>query len=189
MNEPRTLTEAIARVGLALQALPWTDQVYGRAARQDQQGPGQERPQWIPLVHAGDGEYRDCRPNDDHRSVIFFATRENERNDWSQERPGGHASGRVIRPRRAVSIIGWVNLSQLNGAWDDGSGFPELVKVSLKDTLKTLTSCVASIDEYIDEPLSEVYKGFRVSDLDRKYDRYPFACFRQDIHLYTIEKR
>ena len=170
MNEPRTLTEAINRIRNKLVILDWTDIVQGRASIQTTQSTGQERPQTRPMVHVGNGEYLDCRPNDEYKSVLFFVAKDVEKSDYNQAAPKGHAPNHIIRTSRPLTLIGWANLQKLPG-YDDGSGFPELIKLDLKNSLRWVR-CVTAIGDFQDGPLNEVFKPFVVSDLDRKYDRF-----------------
>lgn len=189
MNEPRTLTEAITRLQDKLSELDWTDQVFGRAAVYEEKLAGQDKGQIKPMVYnPASRDYIDARPSDKYDCVIFFTATAPEKNDWSQEKGFGHAQSHIIRPRRAVTLYGWINLGKFE-QFDDGSGFPELIKLDLKQTLKTMTGCVASIGDYQDESMREAFKPFQVSDLDRRYDLWPYACFSLQLTVYTIEKR
>ena len=187
MNEPRTLTEALNRVRDKLLTLDWADSVQNRVAMHGERLAGQDKPQTKPMLHVGNGEYLDCRPNDSYKSVIFFATNAAEKNDYNQAAPFGHAQNHIIRTKRAVTLYGWVNLSTL-AAFDDGSGFAELIKVDLKRALM-LTRCVVAISDYADGTVSETFKPFTISDLDRKYDRWPFHTFSIQLTIQTIETR
>ena len=172
MNEPRTLTEAIDRVRTLLLPLPWSDQVFGRAHVQQQ----------LPRAYVSDGEYVDCRPNDEVRSVVFFYTTAAEKNDFDRSK---HNPRHAIRARRDVVLIGWVNLESLN-EYASPDGFPELIKKDLKTALKN-EPCVVRIGDYQDGVLRDVFKPFNVTALNKKYDQWPFACFRLDLTLMTIE--
>ena len=185
MNEPRTLTEAISRIQANLSQLDWTDKIYGRATIQDQNKVGDERPQLIPMAYASNGEYEDCRPNDSYKSILFFVATESEKNDYSLASPKGHAPNHILRAQRPVTLIGWANLANQPG-YDDGSGFGELIKISLKNSLRSVR-CVISIGNYQDGLLNEVYKPFVVSALDRKYNRWPHLAFRLELVLQYIE--
>ena len=105
----------------------------------------------------------------------------------NQAAPFGHAQSHIIRTKRAVTLYGWVNLSGMAG-FDDNSGFAELIKLDLKQSLKT-TRCVIAIGDYTDGTVSETFKPFTISDLDRRYDRWPFHTFKIDLVLQTIETR
>jgi hypothetical protein len=185
MNEPKTLSEGIDRIRDKLITLEWTDIVQKRASIQSNQATGQDKPQIRPMVHVGNGEYLDCRPNDTYKSVVFFVSKDPEKNDYNLAMPKAHAPSHILRTQRAVTLIGWVNLAELPD-YDDGTGFPELIKVELKNALKWVR-CITSIGDYQDGPLSEVFKPFQVSDMDRKYDRWPFACFKLELTVMTIE--
>lgn len=183
MNEPKTLTEAINRIQTALIPLSWTEIIQGRATIQDRRTAGQPKAQLLPMVHVGEGEYLDCRPNDEHASILFFLATEPEQNDFNRAK---HSPTHAIRTERAMSLIGWVNLSRLPSFVQDPTGFPELIKVDLKETLKYV-SCVIRIGAFLDGPLAAVYKPIVVSELDRKYDRWPYCCFRLELVVQTIE--
>lgn len=183
MNEPKTLTQAIDRIRLALTPLLWTEMIYGRVSVQDRKTEGQAKSQVLPMVHRGDGEYLDCRPNDEQSSILFFVAPEPEKNDFNRSK---HSPNHAIRTERNVTLIGWANQERLPSLFRDSTGFSELVKVDLKAALKWVP-CVIRIGEFQDNPLSAVYKPFVVSTLDRKYDRWPFVCFRLELTVMTIE--
>ncbi|GAB3783300.1 hypothetical protein GCM10028818_41010 [Spirosoma horti] len=185
MNEPRTLTEALNRVRDKLVKLTWTDIVQGRVALHAEKLAGHDRPQPKPMVHVGNGEYLDCRPSDLYKSVIFFASKDSEKNEYNQAAPFGHSQNHINRARRAVTLYGWVNLAKLPG-YDDNSGFPEPIKIELKRVLQTVR-CVIATGDYADGSITEVFKPFVVSDMDRKYDRWPYACFSLQLTMMTIE--
>lgn len=187
MNEPRNFTEAIDKVRSALAPLKWTDQIFGRAALHYRQTTGQNREQPLPMAYTGNGEYVDCRPNDRYKSVLFFAATDRERNEFSRWEGKGHTAGHILRPSRAFSLIGWVNMEALPD-WDDQSGFAERIKTDLKAKLKTV-ACVAEIRDYVDTPINEVFRPFLVTDLNTKFDRMPFCVFRLDLVLQCVEAR
>lgn len=187
MNEPRTLTEAIERVRDKLVLLPWTDRVVGRAHIHDVKLAGQDKAQLKPEVHIGNGEYLDCRPNDNYKSVIFFATAEKEKDDYNRLKPTGHAINHINRVTRNITLYGWVNLS-LTPGYDDGTGFPELIKISVKQAVKQ-AYCVVSAGDWKDGQINDVFKPFVVSDLDRDYERMPFCAFRLELVLHMVETR
>ncbi|GAB2582471.1 hypothetical protein [Spirosoma areae] len=185
MNEPRTLTEAIERIGNKLSGLEWTEVIYNRVAIHDVKLAGQDKPQIKPMAYVGNGEYADCRPNDNYTSVVFFASKDPEKNDYNQASPFGHAQNHINHATRAVTLYGWVNLSKLPD-YDDGSGFPEKIKLQVKKSLQ-LVRCVTQITGYQDGVLPDVFRPFVVSDLDRKYDRWPTVAFRIDFTVMTVE--
>lgn len=182
MNEPYTLTEAIGRVIPALQPLGWTDVIYPRVQDQDRRTTGQDKADLVPMAYVGNNEYTDARPNDERGSVLFFRVVDPEKSDYDRTR---FSPPHRIRARRNVTLIGWVNLDKLP-AFNDQTGFTEQIKIDLKRALKYVP-CVVAIGDYQDGKLSEVFKGYRVSDLDRKYDRMPFACFSLQLTLMMIE--
>ncbi|GAB3948348.1 hypothetical protein GCM10028805_22510 [Spirosoma harenae] len=185
-SHPRTLTEAINQIRDKLVTLEFTDIVQGRAMLFDEKLAGQDRSQPKPMVHVGNGEYLDCRPNDTFKSVIFFASKDLEKSDYNQNRPSGHAKNHVIRSTRNVSLYGWVNMKAIPDRYDDGSGFPELIKMELKKALQN-ARCVTQITGYQDGQVNEVFKPFIVSDLDKQYDKWPYCAFRIDLAVLCIE--
>lgn len=184
MNEPRNLTEAIVRVQTELRKLPWAEQTqfFGRVQLQEKQGLGQYKPQTVPMaLNIETGEYTDARPNDNFTSVMFFFPMEAEQSDFDRAK---FTSAHIIRSTRKVRLVGWVNLAKLPTKGTDG--FFEANKQTLKSLLKW-TPCVKAIGEYEDRSLAKVFDGMQVTDVNKKYDQYPFTCFRIDLTLYMIE--
>lgn len=189
MNEPHNLSQAIARVQIALLAqLNWIqpETLFGRVHDQLRTVAGADKPVLLPMHYDGDGEYRLALPDDTRRSVVFFRAADVEKSDFDRAR---HSDPRRIRATRHVSLYGWVNANKFvdpQTSFPDETGYIELLKTNLKAALKPV-GCVIRIGDWQDGPIEEVFRPYDVSSLRGKYDRYPYACFRLELTLMMIE--
>jgi len=178
---PATLTEAISRLKEATEKHDWADAVYERAYDFDRSAPGSSRPDLVPRIYTGTEEYIDCRPDDTRKSVVFFRAASPETSDFDRSK---HNPRHRIRSQREISLYGWVNVSLLDT--------PDLekVKTDIYKDLKELPF-VTLIRQFVDGRFSEVFDPYTFGDGDgdwKRYDRYPFLCFRQDFTVMLLEK-
>lgn len=126
----------------------------------------------IPQVYMGNGEYYDCRINDNLIAHSFFYTDNSEVVNYSSLKRGNFLS------TRDVSLILSVDLGKLKTDYSGDYIYTESIKKELINVLKK-SSSVQSIKHYIDSPIEEVYRGFTITN-NKQYDKFPFASIRID---------
>jgi hypothetical protein len=183
VNEPRTLTDAIKRIQERLLPIGFIDQLFGRVHLHDESKVGSERAQPIPKALIKDGEYIDCRPSDSYKSVLFFYAPDPEVSDFNRAR---HSPRHAIRTERNVVLIGWANMKKLAAPYKSVDGFPEEIKVQIRNALK-YEPCVLRISTWQDTTLQAAFAPFVVSASDRTYDRWPYVCWRLSLVVQCIE--
>ncbi|WP_234735323.1 hypothetical protein [Tellurirhabdus bombi] len=178
MNEPAHLDEAINRVICQLNRLPWKGKILGRVWEAERSIVGKDRPTLIPRAHLQGSEYEDARPSDKFDSLLAFypIPSEGEKADFYRL---NHSKRHAIRSERKIHLLGWINLQQTAMQL-------ERCKIDLYKALKE-EPCVIRIESWLDGRFTEVWRPFELVDAERKYDLYPFACFRVEITLFYIE--
>lgn len=130
-----------------------------------------------PLVYIGDGEYYDASINDMLPCAMFFQARGNETTRFTKQ-----VSPSFFKSDRQCSLVFWMNLKRLAGHFPGDYIFTENVKLQFMKILMK-NSSVKSIEEYVDEPISQIFDGFSIEE-ENQYDKFPFASFRIN---FTVE--
>ncbi len=158
------VTESIR---IALSALTWLEKSFGRAWEHkeiDIEGKVKK----VPKVYTAAGEYLNVLPNDFLQAQSFI--RADGPEEWEQfNRFEGSMKSRKL------DVIFWVNLKEINPAKD--YIFIDELKTEVEGIL-SIHPAVASMNEYYDERIEDVFEGYSIEDVATQYLMWPYAGMR-----------
>lgn len=162
----------------ALGGIGWLSHIFGRAERLVKRAEG--RNYYTPNVYLGKDEYYSLLP--DNRALGNYAF-------FVMEEPQTVSpfANRQKRVKGAFSLIVWVDMRTLGESRDDRN--TEKIKDTLLKTVSTawLKHGEVSISR-IYERAENVFAGFSLDEIDNQFLMSPYAGFRLQGEILTIEE-
>lgn len=178
-RHPAGLDGALTTLKEAIEGLGWTQgYTFLRAYEQRVVDTVTREVRIQPFVYMGGGEYYNALPNDNLPCTLFFRAAGPETIGVDK----AARNSRNVQPlaERPLSLLFWGDLQKIGTDYKADYPYTELIKEEVIKALAPL-SCIKSIGSYVDEPFSEVFSGYDLTDPNKHYNRFPYACFRLDL--------
>lgn len=155
----------INRINAELSSLPWLMNVLGRVYPQQNESGRSE-----PWIYKGDNEYYRAFPNDTLTSFSCLYPHDDD-----------DILNKGFFGERTLSAIVWLNFRALNAMSPSVETFKQDVIRLLRPENLDCVSSINSAFEQASDGAQGIYPGFDLSNLETRYNTFPYRAFRIEL--------